>query len=127
MNTKQECWSANQEDFIYETLGDLLDANDELEAGSTVYVGEAESPSYKQLCSADDVIEMMGERAYDVGGEWAEDFPDVTKEAVQELDALLLAWMQKHCHINFWTVNNVKPYVLTEEDAPSPAPQGDQQ
>lgn len=115
-DTKRECWSVNEEDFQYEHLGDLLAENDELQVGNTVYVGEAVKPELSHFCDADDVITMMGERAYDIGGEWAEDFPDCTKEAEKELDALLLAWMEKHCTVNFWTVKNIKPYVLTESD-----------
>jgi len=115
METKNECWSHNNEDFNHETLGDLLDLHD-MQPGDTVYVGESVRPEVKDFINTLDVIENMGERAYDIGGEYAEDFPDITKEAEQELESLLIAWAEKHCTINFWTVRNVKPYTLTAED-----------
>jgi hypothetical protein len=118
MTDKRECWSANNEEFNCESLDELLDSDDQLKAGDNVYVGEAVMPSHRQLCSADDVIEAIGERAYDIVGEAADDFPDATPEARAELDALLGAWMQKHCTINFYQVKNVRPYVLTIDDVP---------
>lgn len=116
MNSGKECWSADEENFQYDSLAELLDCHIDLIAGSIVHSGDAETPSYKQLCDADDVIEMMGERAYEIAGEHADSFPDVTDEATAELNALLLAWMEKHCAINFWTVKNVKPHVITDAD-----------
>lgn len=124
MDAKKECWSADEENFRYDSLAELLDNHENLLAGNTVYVGEAHVPAYKQFCDADDVIQMMGERAYDIAGEYAEDFPDVTEEATAELNALLLAWMETHCPVNFWTVKNVKPYVITEADVAETQAQG---
>lgn len=116
-NSKEAAWSHNNEDFNHDSLGDLLDNHgDDLKPGDTVYVGDAERPTMGELCSADDVIETMADRANDIAGEYAEDFPDVTKEAKDELNALLVAWMEKHCNVNFYTVTNVKPYVLTAAD-----------
>lgn len=118
MSEKQECWSADEECFNAETLGDLLDGNDELEAGHTVWVGDALPPDAASYIDADSVIEQMGERAMDDCGECAEDYPDVTAEARRELDDALKAWARKHCTPRFWQVRNVREYVLTAEDVP---------
>lgn len=112
-----ECWSGDGEDFNYQTLGDLLDTHgDTLEPGSVVYVGEAHHPSARVLCDADSVIEGIGERAYDIGGEYAEDFPGVSQEARDELQALLEAWLDKHASVTFYEVKNVREYVITAND-----------
>lgn len=118
MNDKRMCWSSDEENFRYDTLSELLDSNDELVAGSVVYVGEAVVPRLSQLCDADDVMEIMRDRADEIAGEYADGYPDVTSEAERELNDLLQSWMAKHCQPHFYTVKDIKPYVLTEEDVP---------
>jgi hypothetical protein len=112
-----QCWSTDECDFSYSTLGDLLDCNDELKAGAVVYVGTTvRQTSSSYIDDADDIIERMGERAYDKHGEFAEDFPDVTKESKDELTAFLVAWADKYCEARFWGVENIRPYTITAED-----------
>lgn len=122
-------WSLNGEDFIYDELDDALDALynlDELAVGRVIEYGTAERPN-RDWVTADDVIEQIGERAYDECGEWAEDFPSVSNEARAELSAFLSAWQATHCTATFWTVRNAKKYAVTAEDitdyyAERPAP-----
>lgn len=112
-----QCWSVDECDFCYSTLGDLLDSNDELEVGSVVYVGRpARYAPSTYIGDAEDIIERMGERAYDEHGEFADDFPDVSKEAKDELTAFLIAWADKHCEVRFYSVEDVRPYTITAED-----------
>ncbi|WP_250501938.1 hypothetical protein [Caballeronia sp. AZ7_KS35] len=113
---KRQAWSRNGEDYTCDDLHELIDLEDDLEAGDVVFVGEVKAIEMKHLCDADDVIEMMGERAYDEAGEWADNYPDVTPEAKAELDALLLAWMEKHAKPSFYTVVNAHEYTVTAED-----------
>ena len=113
----EKAWSIDEEGFNYSDLGDLIDNNrDELTVGQKVWFGDAVPPKYKHLCDADDIIEMMGERAYDYVSEHADNFPNVSKEAIDELDLLLLGWQEKHCPITFYIVENIKEYIITDED-----------
>lgn len=109
-------WSDNEEDWKCDCLSDLLAGNDELKAGDTVYFGTGVTPPATAFISADGVLEMMGERAYDNFGEHAEDFPCVTAEAKAELEAMLSDWVNRHCHPAFYRITDVTEYVLTEED-----------
>lgn len=112
-----QCWSVDECDFCYDSLGDLLDSNDGLEVGHVVYVGTpARYAASTYIDDADDVIERMAERAYDEHNEFAEDFPEVTDEAKAELTAFLAAWADKHCEVRFYGVENVRPYTITAED-----------
>jgi len=111
-------WSADEESFCHTSLVDLLDSDDSIIEGSTVWCGDADKPSASELIDADDVIELLASRAADVGGEWAEDYPDVTKEAKGELEALLWSWVEKHCKPEFWSVTNAEKYVVTADDLP---------
>ena len=111
----EECWSVDEENFNARTLGELIE-NHDLEVGSMVFRADAVRPSAKELISATDVIDTMGERAYDIAGEYGEDYPDVTDEAANELDDLLAAWIAKHAAPTFWTVRNVQPHTITADD-----------
>jgi hypothetical protein len=111
-----ECWSHNEEDFSAKSLGELIDTH-ELQPGATVWAGEAVHPEPSSLFSTDWVIENMGEAAYDIAGEHGgEDYPNVSDEQVAELEALVVGWITKCAPPTFWTVKNVRPYVLTAED-----------
>jgi hypothetical protein len=116
--TGTECWSSDEENFLYDSLGELLDA-EEIEVGQTVYVGEQSDASAYCLVDADDIVEMFNERAYDNFGECAEDWPDVTKEAKAELSTFLAAWIERHSPQKFYRVVNVKKYTVTAEDLKS--------
>jgi len=111
-----ECWSHNEEDFNAQSLSELIDTH-ELQSGAIVWVGEAVHPEPSSLFSTDWLIENMGEAAYDIAGEHGgEDYPNVSDEQVAELEALVVGWITKCAPPTFWTVKNVRPYVLTAED-----------
>jgi hypothetical protein len=117
-NDKNECWSLNGEDNWQDIELSEFFSNHEgdIEVGQKIYVGEAEYPKPHQLFDTDDIVDLISERAYEIGGEFAEDFPDVKKEAIDELHEFLEKWIEKHCEINFYKVKNVREYVLTQDD-----------
>jgi hypothetical protein len=116
VDEKKECWSRDEENFNYLSLNDLLDTYDELKPGDVVFVGDAKIPKVGRLCDADDVCDMIADRAYDIGGDYAEDCADVSPDGKAELNALLDAWIKKHCNLNFWEVVNVRQYEITADD-----------
>lgn len=118
MSDVKECWSVDEENFKYGSLGDLLDEHDDIEVGATIYVGDAIEPNIAHLCDDDDVIDIIRDRAYDIGGDYAEDCAEVSNEARAELKALLRGWIEKHCNLNFYAVENVRPYKLSHDDFP---------
>jgi hypothetical protein len=52
--------------------------------------------------SADEIVEQMGNAAADNAGEVAAEYPDVSAEAREELDAYLATWATKHAAPRFW-------------------------
>jgi hypothetical protein len=110
------CWSTNEETFDCDSLEEVLDSNDGLEVGSVVYFGEKKNVDASDLFFSDWVIDGMSEQAYEMVGEVAENYPNVSKEAREDLNALVEGWINKHCQPNFWQVLNVKKYEITEED-----------
>lgn len=119
-------WATDGEAFTSsskeEAIDNLYFDNPSDLLGETLYYGNATKPNVSILVDADDVIEMLGERAYDNYGEWAETFPDLSKNdikdkaAIDALDAYLKAWITENCPVNFWTVENVQKYTITQED-----------
>jgi hypothetical protein len=117
MIEKKECWSVDEECFDAAGLGDLIGSHhDELEVGTTVYVADAVTPDPADYIDVDGILEKMGERAGDDCGEYADDYPDVSKDARQELEDVLKTWARKHCTPRFWKVKNVREYILTADD-----------
>lgn len=111
----EECWSVDEENFNARTLDDLID-NHDLEPGAVVFRAEAAHPAPEELINVENILETMGEHAYDIAGEYGEDYPDVSNEAVKELSDFLVAWVSRHAAPTFYTVRNVQPYTITEAD-----------
>lgn len=116
MTDKEIYWSRNDEDFTYETIQDVIDCEGDLKVGDTIYYGEVERPNPEDFICVDRIIEDIGVQAYDVGGEYAEDYPEVSEEAKTRLDQLLKEWVNSLPAPTFFTIKNTKPYKLTEED-----------
>jgi hypothetical protein len=112
---QNEWWSSDNEYFSHNSLGSLIDAEG-LGASDTVYHGRAVPVKVAQLIDASDIIEMLGDRASDLVGEAADDYPDVSEEAHTELNALLAGWVAKHCEPRCFRVVDVHEYVITEGD-----------
>lgn len=109
-------WSRDNEYFSCDALDELLDMHDDLAVDDVVFFGDVAPIPVKHLCDADGVIEMIGERAYDQVGEFADGYPDVTPEAKAELEALLADWIEKHAKPTFYSVINVREHIITAAD-----------
>jgi hypothetical protein len=116
--SEKETWSVDNENFRYDSLRELIDNNEgQFNPGDTVYVGVPKPPLLSELFDADDVISLLIDRGYDIAGEFADDFmSDVTEQAKQELTELMHTWMEKHVTVDFFTVESVREYILTQED-----------
>lgn len=115
-NEPREAWSDDGELFKCDSLGELLDMMDDPQPGAVVYVGDAVEVSPGRLVHADDVIDIMADRAFEIAGDAADEYPAVSDEARAGLNSLLAAWIKEHCPPTFYTVERVKPYTLTEDD-----------
>ena len=117
-NGARIAWAYDGENFYYDSLQEAMEAYGdigELEVGQIFHFAEVVE-SGTNWVRADDIIEMIGERAYDVGGEHADDFPRVTAAAQLELATFLESWQANHCVPTFWYVRNEKEYALTAGD-----------
>jgi hypothetical protein len=99
-------YCASREEAIKEGAAEIG-----FDGGSTFYVAPfARARAAKYIPSANDILEMASERAYDDGGE---DPLEASKEAESELDAFLVAWAEKHVDpLNFYSPTG-KPERVT--------------
>lgn len=111
-----ERWSSNQEDFDFSSLDDLLDSNDELTVGDTVYIGTGTKPSPSRFLNMNHFLDSISNAAIDIGGELAEDILDPSEQDINELKSYIENWLTKHCNINFYEIVNIREHVLTEQD-----------
>lgn len=113
-------YSVNDEDFNYTEISDLLNDYPELEVGSVIYLAEAKKPTIESLVDADDIIDLMIDRAYDYGGEYAESWcfdVSMQKNAKKTLNESIKRWAKKYLPaVDFYTVGKSDEYVLKEED-----------
>jgi hypothetical protein len=114
-------WSVDEENYNYSSLEELLDAEwdqfEYLKEGSVVYYGEIKLPS-TSFIDADDIVEMISERAYEDGGEYADNYPNCSDEDLKELSDFIIAWQAKFTP-RFFTIKKSKEYTLTKEDIAS--------
>lgn len=113
--TTETYFSTNEEEYrfddLQEALEDAWDSSDEADEMLIVWQGECT----KQPAShyAPDILEYMGERAYDDIGEFAEGWPDFKPEVAKALqaniEALIDDWAKVHKqHPAFGHVCNTK-------------------
>lgn len=100
------CYSFDGSNFKSDTFASMelaiedakKEADDDID---TIYVGQCETHHNERFFpDADIITEHMCVNAEDVGGDFANDYPDVTKEAEEELTQslhkLLKEWCIKH-------------------------------
>lgn len=114
-----EVWGANDSDpFNTHSLSELINENN-IEAGSTVYVGTRSESLHGSTYSTgayDAVTEQMQAAAEGDVGELAEEYPDVTPEQGDLLKAFIDAWADAYCKPRFYLVENVQEYVISAKD-----------
>ena len=123
MTELKKCYSLNDEEFNYSSFGDMLESMDDEPKVGRVY-WEADCTTLApidaaQYVSADGLIEQMEQGLYDEIGECASDaFGGVTPEAKLELDAFLLAWVEKNSDLSrYWKiVGGSRECRITAED-----------
>ena len=122
MNEKcNKCWSINGEDFFDDWCG-LVDEleQEELVVGTEYFEGDkvdTQISDYVNMHGIVSMLEQFDDWVYEDVGEIADcDFYNVSKEAKEELQALIQEWAEKHVKLPYWKVQNVVKKVVTQED-----------
>lgn len=115
----KHCYSVDGEKFIgsFEDLKDAMaDAMqcfyEDDEIHTKITFAKAVYPSNENFFpDADEILENIECAAYDIGGEFTEDYTDCSHEAKQDLDDRL-----KNLLANWFFENNIKPEFFKVED-----------
>lgn len=95
-------------------------SDNEIAAGTEVFRGVVDRPKASSfMVDSDDIINHMANQAYDNNSEYADNFPDLKPEQEEELKGLLAPlqeWADKSCDVNFYTVEQIEPYIVTPDD-----------
>ena len=131
MGPNETIWSYSEDEHAESLEGRCKTAEEAILEAHKEYDGDAFwlyecRPCYVSefTPSADDVIAIMSDRAADLLGEVAAEFPDVDEKAEDELNALLNAWADKHCVSTFWTSEGCADAVCIAVDDPRRFPEG---
>lgn len=122
MNPTQKCYSADDETFNCDSVGDLIDGMDDPKVGDTYYEADCRSvevSDYVSKWSVLSLLEYMDERLYEQVGEcYDNNASDVSQEAKDELLDLLKTWAVKHIDVGrYWLiVGKSREMKFTEED-----------
>lgn len=110
-NFHEDTWSANDEMFNCDSLNELLNENDNLAVGDIVWKGEKFPVKIAAYVDAGDIIEMLGERAYDEVGAVAAHRRDAVSAATPESAAFTsaIALSRQNSVKNFAIYNHLLP------------------
>lgn len=115
-----KAYSLDDADFRYETVGaalDALDCDGCLIEGEVYFEVDAKPVDLAEYMDAEWLLEDAANRACDEIGDCAEDAFSASKEAIEELDAALKAWVAKHLSGTYWRcVGNSRALKVTAED-----------
>lgn len=131
ISTKLYCCSVDDETFNSGTFLTKEEAiiyavkEFEPEPGAVIYIARASHPDLNELFDVDDLIEGAACRAADVGGEYADDFPDLSGEEKGELERLILSYLTPRVPITFYRVTESEPHTITLADLEMTARQMD--
>ena len=124
MITLGKCYSLDNEEFNYKSVGELIDncTDRELMVGDAYWEGEfnvVTAEDAMDLNAVDSLLENMDQQVFDLVGEnYDNECSDVSDEAKVELLALISAWAAKHIDLSrYWKiVGNTRECKFTAED-----------
>lgn len=116
-----DCYSLNGDDFQEGCASEALQQLDDdgcLILGAEYRLGVSRKPDPADFFDVENLVEQMQERAYDVGGEFAEDYlSDLTEEQVHDLDRVVKAWLSSvKPSVSFFNVKEIQTFKVTQED-----------
>jgi hypothetical protein len=110
-----DCYSTNGENYYLYDDGDFLCSG--VEVGDTIYEATVVSYVSTDFIDAESIVEEIGDSAFGEAGEYAEGWPNLSKSDMVELQKIIGNFIDSKCKPpKFWTVENVRDRILTEDD-----------
>lgn len=115
-------FSIDGENYCYGSVGEVVDALavDCYEEAQTIgleyYKAVVVKKQAGDFFDVDDLLDQIGDRASDECGEWADGFPHCTKEKRDELERLVVDWLNANVSVDFFLVGDAVTCTIGEED-----------
>ena len=111
---KDYCYSHDGE-YYYDDIEDVVDMYECSYADAKIYRGTKKSFTHADFLSAGDIIEQMTDRAYDEAGEYADEYlSEIKRSDINELQQIILEWLDKKASCNFYGVENIEEMTLKD-------------
>jgi hypothetical protein len=112
----EKCYSLNEEDWYmdFEFVRDELEScagEGESILGKTYYEADQEPIAAAGFFDIDDLIDLLNEKAWDVCGECAEDYPNLSLGKKEELNKIVLDFLDKNTRHYYKPANIVEKKV----------------
>jgi hypothetical protein len=111
-------WNRDWDDFIEELMLEHQTENERDLIGVMYFEGDAIDCTVHQFVhrNIDRFLDILGEDAYEIGGEFAEGWPDISSSEEIELENLIVKFLECKSPCNFYIIDNVVKKVITIDD-----------
>jgi hypothetical protein len=112
-------YSIDEENYIYDSIGEVVDALHELgdlDEGHEYWSGHKTQRKPSDYFSMSNLLEDMSCRAWDECGEYSDGFPDCAPIEQDVLEDLIDELLNQYINVDFYTVIDIKLHKITYAD-----------
>jgi hypothetical protein len=124
---QEKVWTANNDclsAYWVEDWGDLIDClmserkieNEQDLIGEEYFEGDVVPIPLRTLIPITTIIDVLNEKALEIAGEYADDWPKLTPEDMKELEDLIVSFLEKKHVRKFYDIENIVKKTITKED-----------
>jgi hypothetical protein len=124
-SVNEEYWVTGREELLDLLMGKLHVKNEQGLIGAEYFEGDQVPVTTGELVDIDTILYFIGDNAYDIMGEHAEDYPNLTKEEKAELKGIIVSFLDKKDPHGFFKIKNVVKKTITAEDLASAPLEGE--
>jgi hypothetical protein len=111
----EEYWEPDWDTFLDVLMDSLGVENEQGLLGAEYFEGDKVPVTTEELVDIDAVLYVISETAWDVMGEYAEDYPNLIRDEKAELKEMIVSFLDKKDH-GFFKVENVCKKTITAGD-----------
>jgi hypothetical protein len=113
---EQENFDKDWRDFLNGLACSLNTEEKQKLIGMEYLEGEVVPITTRSLVHNISIISALNERAWEEGGEYADDWPDLSEEEETELEDLIVGYLEKKHAPTFYVVTNIIKKTITADD-----------
>jgi transcriptional regulator with XRE-family HTH domain len=115
-STNEEYWVTDKATLLDFLMVKLHAENIQGLIGAEYFEGDQVPVTTEELVDIDTILYFIGDNAYDIMGEHAEDYPNLDEEEKKEFKELIVSFLDKKDPHGFFKIKNVVKKTITAED-----------